>query len=48
MITIITAKKIINWNYKRLLKNLYPILALITFIVAFLICSYMDHTTLFY
>lgn len=47
MITIITAKKIINWNYKRLLKNLYPILALIIFIVAFLICSYMDYIVYF-
>ena len=48
MITIIKGSKIIKWNYKRLLKNLYNILAMIIFIVAFLICGYLDYTNLFY
>lgn len=46
MITIITAKKIIKWNYKRLLKNLYNILAIIFFIVAYLYLSNQDYLTL--
>lgn len=46
MLTIITDKKTYYWNYKRFLKNLYYVLALIVFIVAFLIVSYMDYLTL--
>lgn len=46
MITIITAKKVINWNYKRLLKNLYPTIVLVYFILALIICGRMDGITL--
>ena len=46
MIIIITNKKIIRWNYKRLLKNLYITAGLIYIIVAYLYASNLDYLTL--
>ncbi len=46
MITIITAKKIIKWNYKRLLKNLYITAGIIYLVLAYLYVSNMDYLTL--
>ena len=47
MLTIIKGSKIIRWNYKRFLRNLYPFLVLIIFIGAFLLTSYMDSIVYF-
>ena len=43
MITIITSKKIIKWNYRRLLKNLFTIAGSIIFILIYLYLSHQDY-----
>lgn len=45
---IITKNKAYKWNYKRLLKNLYHVLVVIFFIVAYILVSNMDYNSIFY
>ena len=45
MIIITSKGNVFKWNYNRLLKNLFHVLAIIFFIVTYLYVSNMDYLT---